>query len=144
MKLLQNEETILTSNDKSVVLTNQRIYRNSTSLGQAYVISIFLEDISSIELKYTSNIIFLILAIICSIACLFGGLRGESQLFMASLVFGIALILLWWLSRKHVIAVAPDGGSTLKFSVSGMSDSAMEDFLYNLSSAKLARVNQLR
>ena len=144
MKLLQNEESILTSNDNSVVLTNQRIYMNSTSLGQAYTISIFLEDVSSMELKYTSVILFLVIAVLCLIAGVLGSMsRGQSDLFIAGLVFGLAFLALWWGSRKHVISISSNGGSVLNFSVSSMSDSAMEDFLYNLSAAKRAKVNQL-
>ena len=145
MKLLQNEENILTSNDNSVVLSNLRIYMHSISLGRAYTISIFLEDISSIELKYTSVILFLGLAVLCIILGTLGAMNNErSNLFMAGVVFGLIFLALWWFSRKHVISVASNGGSVLNFGVSGMSDASMEDFLYQLSNAKLARVNKLK
>ncbi len=59
MKLLPNEEKLITSNEDRIILTNFRITKRDEIWGKSYRISIFLEDISSIEVHFKSNCIFL-------------------------------------------------------------------------------------
>ena len=61
MTLLPNEAKIITSDDEKIILTNHRIQMTDSVWGQSFFICIFLEDISSITIKYKSNIIFIIL-----------------------------------------------------------------------------------
>lgn len=61
MKLLPNENKLLTLNEDKIILTNLRIQMTDSVWGQSFSISIFLEDISSIESKYKSNIVQLII-----------------------------------------------------------------------------------
>ena len=61
MKLLQNEEKLITSEEDRMILTNYRITKRDEIWGKSYKISIFLEDISSIEVHFKSNIVFLII-----------------------------------------------------------------------------------
>src|ERR1035437_6886714 len=61
MTLFANEEQLVTSNGNKVILTSHRIQMTDSDWGSSYSIVIFLEDISSIETRYKSNIIFLIL-----------------------------------------------------------------------------------
>jgi hypothetical protein len=143
MKLLTNEHILVSSDKEKVILTNQRIQLNNRSWGQAYSINIFLEDISSVETKYRSYLILVLLGLI-SVA---GGvylaeIEGSESLYVGFALGGFFL-LVWWLTRTNVISITPNGGSSLNFVVKGMSDDKITDFVFNVSQAKLDRVNQL-
>ncbi|MFT6982506.1 MAG: hypothetical protein ACJAUD_001273 [Crocinitomicaceae bacterium] len=145
MKLLPDENILVTSNADKIILTTYRIQMMDKSMGQSYTISMFLENISSIEIKYKSNIILLILAVLALIG---GGLAGQQQsgpnnLFVAGLVAGATFLIIWWLTRKHIISITPDGGSSLDFMVQGMKEQQIKDFVYNVSLAKQNRVGSL-
>lgn len=134
MKLLPNEEKLLTSNGEKIVLTNYRIQMDDSILGQSYSISIFLENISSIEIKYKNNILFLILGALSAI----GGFAGGSP--ELGLIVGGIFIAIWWFTRKHVVSISSDGGSSLDFQVSGMKMEQIYDFRYNVELAKQERI----
>lgn len=137
MKILSNETKIVTSNADKVIVTNYRIYLTDQKLGQSYTSSIFLEDISSIEIKYSSNIVLLALGVI---GILIGFLVDEMIL---GFVAGVLFTILWWISRKHVIAVSPNGGSPMNILVQGMGEEKIADFVYKVSLAKQNRLNEL-
>ena len=139
MKLLPNEEKLITSNEDKIVLTNHRIQMTDSFWGQSFTISIFLEDISSIEIKYKSNILLLILGAICVLGGFYMGFKGMPL----GLVLGGIFFAVWWFTRKHIISISSDGGSSLNFMVQGMGDEKINDFVHNVSVAKQTRVNQL-
>lgn len=142
MKLLPNEEKLITSNGEKVILTNHRIQMDDSSWGKSFTISIFLEDISSIEIKYKSNLIFIILGVPFILAgVVLSKIAGE--MFGLGLVIGLILIALWFFSRKHVISISSNGGSVMNFLIKGMSDENVAEFVYNVSQAKQTRVNLL-
>ncbi len=62
MQHLPDEEILVTSNQDTIVLTNQRIHMSDKQWGRTYQITIFLENISSIEVLYKSNPLFIIIA----------------------------------------------------------------------------------
>lgn len=138
MLMLTNEEKLVTSNQDKVVLTNQRVFMRESQWGQSYAISIFLEDISSVETKYKSNIFFIVVAVISIVV---GVVLGAKQ--RVGLIVGGIFLLLWWFSRKHIISISSDGGSTMNFLVEGMRDEKIEGFIQSVSEAKLKRVNEL-
>jgi len=139
MKLLQNEEGLIASNAGKINLTTHRIFMKDEIWGNSYSISIFLEDISSVEIKFKSNPIIMILGVL---ACLAGFFAGK-QAIIGGIVVGCILIAIWWFTRKHVIIVSSNGGSNLSFIVEGMSEDKINDFTDSIQEAKLKRVNQL-
>ena len=144
MKLLPNEEKLITSNEDKIILTNHRIQMTDSVWGQSFTISIFLEDISSIEMKYKSNILFIILGVICVLGGVYmGGQNGGSESMIGGLVLGGIFFALWWFTRKHIISISSDGGASLNFMVQGMGDEKIANFIHNVSLAKQTRVNQL-
>lgn len=110
--------------------------------GKSYKISIFLEDISSIEVQYKSNIIFLIIGIILALVGLVMSEQGGGQA-VSGLIGGGIFIALWGFTRKHLVTISSDGGSSLNFVVQGMTDDKIEDFVTSVQDAKRKRVNQL-
>lgn len=146
MKLLTDEEVLLTSNNDKIILTNQRISMTEKSSGQAFSIGIFLEDISSIETKYRSFIIFIVFGVISVL----GGLYASSNSYhsnggeiLLGFILGAMFLALWFFSRRHIVSIGSKGRSSLNFMVQGMSKDEINDFVYKVSQAKLNRVNQL-
>src|SRR5687768_9674527 len=99
--LFPNEELITQSDDKLVSLTTKRIRYNSRSWGKSHLISIHLEKISSIEIRYKSWIIILLIGVLLGLAALFVGFRDSS--FQDEMVAGLGLsflcILVYFITR---------------------------------------------
>ena len=110
MNLLPNEEKLVSSNEDKIILTNHRIHLRDSVWGQSFTISIFLEDISSIEIKYKSNIVFMILGVICILGGFYAAGQGGNLL--GGIVIGGIFLALWWFTRKHVVSVSSNGGSS--------------------------------
>lgn len=144
MKLLPNEQKLITSNNDNVILTDHRIYMTEKEWGEAYTISIFLEDIRSIEIKYKSYILFIVLGILFFLAgVFFSGQIGSSGGLLAGLIIGLVFLSIWRLTRKHVISITSVSGSSLNILVQGMSEGKIHDFVHTVSVAKQKRVNHL-
>ena len=118
MKLLPNEERLLTSNEEKVIVTNFRIQMTDKEWGQSFNIGIFLEDISSIEVKYSSHIILILIGIICVLGGFYlGGQHGSGEALTIGIVFGGIFFAAWWFTRKHIISISSDGGAALNFQI---------------------------
>lgn len=139
MELLPNEQKIVQSNDTKVILTNYRIHMNDSTWGQSYFINIFLEDVSTIEVKYKSNIWLLVVAAFLIFIGVY--LRGTVSSF--GIIAGVLFLVLWWFGRKHVVSISSNGGSVLNFIVQGMGDDEIEGFIQKVFLAKHTRVNEL-
>lgn len=140
MDLLLNEKQIVLSNDDKVVLTNYRVYMKNKSWGNNYYISIFLEDISSVENKYTSKITYLFYALfgilISVISSNSTNINIQQIIPSIGVLAAIIFFVLWSSSRKNVISIASNGGSKLEFLVDGMSEKNIENFIYDVLNAK--------
>jgi hypothetical protein len=144
MRLLPNEEELYIVNDSKFVLSNYRVEMRKKDWGESFMISIFLEDISSFQVKYTSIIAFLILGIICVLAGIYRGMYlDKSGEMIGGLIVGVIFFIVWAISRKHIISIYPDGGSPIILDISGMSEDKISDLIHKVSLAKLTRVNQL-
>ena len=131
---LLRDEVKLDSLTDSVLLTNYRIMEEH---GDKYKFSIFLEKISSIEMRYKSKLLLLILGIIVGIAGMMGMSMEGPGAGAPLLLVGIFLVIAFFLTRKHVITVSPDGGKNLDIEVTGISSERVEQFLTNVQAAKL-------
>lgn len=143
MKLLPNEENLFTSTAGNLILTSHRIQMTDRAWGQSFTISIFLEDISSIEIKYKSHIFLLILGAIFFIGSLLSVGEAGSGIMAVGLIQSLIFLAIWWFTRKNVISISSDGGASLNFKVQGVDDEDINDFVYKVSLAKQIRVNQL-
>jgi len=138
MTLLENEEK-LDSLTKSDLLTNYRIMKES---GNSYKISIFLEKISSIVVYYETKPLYLLLGIVSIIAGLIMFGVGEElfqRISLFTFVIGVIFIINYFLTKKHVITISPDGGKNLNIEVKGTSKERIEEFITNIQRAKQAK-----
>lgn len=137
-ELFEGEEIITESGDKVVTLTNKRVRYHASSAGQAHIVSIMLDKISSIEVHYSSQWIVLFLSIALMLAGVVTGLSNErqGQLGMGLAVFGVVLLLIYLFTRKHIVSIASDGGAKINFETKGMKRESVLDFINKVEKAK--------
>ena len=147
MNLLTDEKQILLSNNENVILTNYRVYMSNKSWGKNYTISIFLENISSVENKYSSKIKYIYYFLFCLIISYI--INNNNNLMLNQIIPPIGIIsaliflYLWYLSRQSIISISSNGGSKIEFLVDGMSDQTIENFIYEVLKAKQNRALSL-
>jgi len=134
--LLEDEEILYSSNDKTITLSNKRIRQSSSTIGAGYFLSIPLENISTIELHYTSRPVLLAAGIICIVAGLALGISGAGMALGLAVVTGAAFILFYFLSRKHILTVASNGGARMNILTTGISNDAMLAFANTIENAR--------
>lgn len=118
MEALDNEKLI--SGNKQLKLTTHRLRYYDSSSKKSNFTSIMVDKISSIELTYQSNIWLLIIGIVTIGAGI-----------------GIILIILFYTTKKHVVSVTPDGGSSVIFQIKGMKRDSIEDFIQKVENTSM-------
>lgn len=156
MNLLETEEELTLLNNRNtiseqLVLTNYRIIYNSK---KTIYKSIFLEDISSFEVKSSIKSILLLIGIILILFGFFNlipnknfinemiGVKNGNIPSILLLALGILFIILYVLSEVNYVIICSKGGTSIEFNAK-MKQSELEDILYKIQEAKLNRVNNL-
>ncbi len=139
MKYFEKEEPVLASENNRIVLTSRRIRQaeNKTDFT-----SIMLEKISSIEVRYQSWILILLAGIICIVAG-FILLRNGSVEAMACFGVGGICILVYIVTRKHIVSISSDGGAKIVFATRGMSKERVIEFVDKVEEAKNKLISSL-
>jgi hypothetical protein len=146
MTLLENEVK-LDLFTESVLLTNYRITQEDGNSRRAYI---FLEKISSIEMYRKSKLIFLLIGIFfliaglgLSIGAIFVPEIYRDLEFLGitmPLYLGIIFIIVFFLTKRSMITISPDGGKKLNIKISRkISNERIEEFITKIQSAKLKR-----
>ncbi|HYF31665.1 MAG TPA: hypothetical protein VD993_11140 [Chitinophagaceae bacterium] len=145
MTLLPNEQQLIVSNAGKIILTNLRIFMKESEGSGSYIISIFLEKISSVESRHKTNPL---LGLIGTLLVIVGLYLYASQPYagnapMLFIITGVILIILYYATRKHVVTIASDGGRALNFEAGGISEAEIEKFLTDVQDAKLKRITAI-
>jgi hypothetical protein len=144
MQLFPDEEILVTSNQDKIVLTSQRVHLNDKEWGRSYQITLFLENISSIENVYKSNPVLLVIAALGLIAGLVTVDRAyEGGLAFVGFTVAVIFLLIWLNSRRHVVTISSNGGAKFNFLVERMDEAQVRDFVDKVQAAKAGRMNQL-
>lgn len=143
MNLFPGEEMLVRSNNDRVILTTHRLQLSSKDWGASYRNTIFLEDIGSIENKYTSLFISLVIGILLIAGGLLYAQQGEMLPFNPITIVGGIAVLVYFFSRRHVVSITPMGGRSLNFETGPMSEAEITDFIDKVQLAKLARKNKI-
>lgn len=125
MDAIENEKLISESDNKQIRLTTHRLRYHDAPSRNSNVISIMLDKISSIELKYESNIWLLIIGIIT-----------------IPVIIGIILLIIYFVSKKHTVIITPDGGKPIIFEIKGMKRDYLEDFINKVEGASMKLKNK--
>lgn len=141
MDLIKNEKALLVSNNDNFILTNFKVSLNHSSWFEDNYIAIFLEDISFIQRKRSSNLYYILFSLISLIIVI---IIGEKHQYVNEV--GIFLILgflySWWLSKKNVITIISNSGSKLELNVRDMTQKNIDNFIHELLIAKNNRKNE--
>jgi len=144
MYLLPNEQELVNSNEDKILLTDHRIHYTHRIWGKSYQNTLFLEDISSVENLYQSNMLYLVLAILSVFAGIFSmGNDHLANIMVGCIILAAVFFILWLGSRKHVVSISPNGGKPIVFEVEGMGGEQIEDFLFKVQKAKSDRINTM-
>ena len=144
MNLLSDERLLVSSNDDKIILTDQRIHMTDKIWGKSYQITIFLEDISSIEHLYRNNIFYVVLAMLSFFLAVTGIGSGVSVgPIYGGLIIGGLFLTLWLGSRQRLIKISSKGGGALCFIIEGMSEAYIDEFLYKVQEAKANRLKDI-
>ena len=142
MNLLANEQTILTSNENSVTLTNLRLNIST----KEWKNTIFLEDISSIEVKSKSNFIFIILGILALLFAVGSTINATTENNSANwLAYPISLLmfLLYFFTKENIISITPNGGKAIHISIRKIKNEQTEHFIEKIQVAKVERLKEI-
>jgi hypothetical protein len=108
MQLLPNEQRLVSSNEDKIVLTNQRLHLCDKEWGRSYQVTMFLENIRSVERLYKSNPILLVIAIACAVIGFFSSFQAAPSIFQSNhqyWIFAVGILFLagWLMSRHQVV-----------------------------------------
>ena len=120
MKAIENESIILESTDRRIMLTSHRLRYHDRASKHTDFISIMLDKISSIELTYQRNLWLLIIGILT-----------------IPVLVGVVLLIFFFLTKKHIVSITPDGGKPIVFETNGMKREFLEDFIYQVEKASI-------
>lgn len=133
--LLPGEQIITQSDTNTVILTNLRVRYSDKQFGKAHIISIMLTKISSIEVKYQSSIVTLVLAIIGFVVALFGLYSNDSALTVYGFFAGGVLIAWYIGTRTHALTITSDGGKEILFHTKEMKHETVLSFMNQVEQA---------
>ncbi len=143
MNLFPGEELVVRSNNDRLVLSTHRLQPSSKDWGASYQNIIFLEDIGSIENKYTSLFIALVIGVLLIVGGLLYAQQNEIAPFNPMAIAGGSAMLIYFFSRSHVVSITPIGGHSLNFETGPMSEDEVADFIDKVQLTKLARKTKM-
>jgi hypothetical protein len=146
MQLFPNEQRLVASDQDKVLLTNYRISRTDKEWGRSYQITIFLENISSVEKIYQSNPLLVVVAVVCfllGLMILAQGRDSNGNLGFGSFALALIFFIFWLISKRQVVTITSAGGSKLNFRVDGMNAAQVEGFIDDVQAAQAARIKEL-
>jgi len=138
MNLFKDEQILTSTTENIVVLTTHRIRSNNNyGWGQRSTTSIMLEKISSIQLTYKSYPILLIVAALLALAsfAMYNQRMANGEMFVP-LLFVIICVIVYFTTRKHVCAIASDGGAKIMFETNNMRKEELFNFIDKVEQAK--------
>jgi len=134
--LFEGESIITQTKDNMITLTNFRIRYSYSTFGKAHIMSMMLEKVSSIEVHYKSHLAFLISGVAALIFGLIESQNYNSDMFQMALGLGGILLLIYVLTRRHVLSIKSDGGASIDFQIKRIGRNQILDFIYKIEKAK--------
>ena len=142
MNLLPDENIILESDTKEVVLTSHRILQNINNFSSSERKSIMLEHITSCHTYHKASIIVMIVGLFIGLVSIVGLIMGGTTVKFLSLIFIVFVASYYIWSKKHKIEISSPS-ATITMDVDGMAQKAIEQFINSVESAKYSRMLML-
>lgn len=149
MKLLPSEYKINTPTERwAIGLTNYRLEIKEKNEKFSNETSMFLEHISSIEKKQIryNFLIYPILGVLLFIGLIiydFKFTEIDQIAILISVGILVLLIIIYYSTQKIFLSFISDSGSKIKMEIKGSSNESIEALIYEVSIAKMNRINEL-
>src|ERR1700734_3435055 len=132
--LFDNEAVITEAKDKSVVLTNKRIWKEDSSGGKSFYQSITLPQISSVQCLTEEFIILLIIGVMVAGIAIYLGLSNQlQQAVLAGIVSAIFIVM--YFATKGSTVIVSSSSAKLKLSIKGMNKEKVMLFIAKIENA---------
>ena len=139
MTLFPDENIILESDTKEVILTSHRILQSVSGFSSSERKSIMLEHITSCHTYHKASIIALALGSLMITLVLFMGGTTEKLILV---IIGATFILYYFSSKKHEIRISSPS-ATITLNVDKMAQKSVEQFIDTIENAKHKRLLML-
>lgn len=139
--IMPNEEQLLSFNEDELILTNRRIHLVDTDKGSD--VDLPLEQVNSVKVQRRGYKLLLVPGCLSLLigASLFG--TEYSNQFQVAVIGGIILILFWWVTRKHMIAVASEKGEISNLDVDEMTSEEIAELVDDIQLARTRRLSEI-
>jgi hypothetical protein len=138
MKLLPGERILYEKTfDGTLKITTHRVRYKRQGGGRETIKSIMLEEVASCAMTRRSQPLLLLYAALC----ILGGVIGIIQVgwvFVLVLLFGLVMVIAYFLSRKQLVAIA-SAGTTIFWNTKGRAVANFHELFDNVESAKNGR-----
>jgi hypothetical protein len=139
MTPMQGETVLVKVAGNRLVLSTHRVRYETEDMGNAVLKSIMLEELASVAMVRTSNVVLLILAgisLVLGVAISAGNQAQEP--FVIGAVAAAIFAVLFFASRSQVLSLA-SAGTTITVSMQGMKPDDVKEFIERTEAAKNAR-----
>ena len=136
MTLFTDENVILESDTKEVILTSHRISQKISGASTTRTKSIMLEHITSCHTYHKSSLIALLSGSLFIILAFLIG--GTSEKFISTII-GVAFILYYFSSKRSEIQISSPS-TTISMKVDKMPQKSVEHFIDKVENAKHTRM----
>ena len=146
MTLLPNEKQLVTPCDQILILTTQRMQKVVKDWASSHSVTIFLEDISSVEAKFENNPAWLILGILGCLASVYFYANTDQpnhDAAIVALIVGIVGLIAWFAFRQHAIKISSKGGSSLTLNVTNLKKGVADELVDQIVYTKANRMVEL-
>jgi hypothetical protein len=136
---MQGETVLVKVAGNRLVLSTHRVRYETEDMGNAVLKSIMLEELASVAMVRTSNVVLLILAAISLVLGVALSASNQAQEpFVIGAVAAAILAVLFFASRRQVLSLA-SAGTTITVSMQGMKLEAVKEFIERTEAAKNTR-----
>jgi hypothetical protein len=139
--LMPEEQIVVSSEDKRIVLTNVRLL----IAGKSYSYSLFLEEISSIEVFYYGDLYYLLVVLVVVFCGEQFLLTVDNNTAFLAIQIGscITAIIFWWCFHRAKISINSKSGKEINVMVNQKAVKKIPDFLYQIELQKNERLTKL-
>jgi hypothetical protein len=133
------EEKLITRSENGLIqLTNHKIRYVSQSFGKASIVSIMLNEVTTIEVHFKSFLPALLIGILLVLTGLSLGVQNQGSALLGLLFAGGLFILYYFLTRKHVVSIYSRGNRSIDFESNSLGRDAIMKFINQVEKAKLS------
>ena len=132
-QLFQGERVIARSDGDTLVLTNKRVRYSEIRNHQLYVVSILLQNVQSIDIRYRSKLAFLVVSLVLFYFTLLGS--GSQLMNIFNFILAAGLLIYYFTTIQHVCAIHAGKGESITFKADLMKEEELLAFVNTVEEA---------